>query len=707
MPKWPEKRQLIGTSVPRVDGLLKVSGKAKYSYDINLPGLLYGKILRSPLPRAKIVSLDLSAAESMPGVKAVHEIKKAGDTVHYTGDEIAAVAATTEGLALDAIRAIQVKYEKLDHVGSEEDGLEKGSPAVKRGQLDERGENVDEVLKGAAATIEATYGCNVVTHACLETHGLVAQWEGDKLTVWCRTQGVHMTKDGLQGHFKKPVTCITKFMGGGFGSSFGPNAEGIAAAELARKAGAPVKLMLDRAEEHRAVGNRPSAFAKVRVGCDKEGKLLALDAETWGTGGHSGGAGFPLPYIYIFPNRQRIHTDVFVNAGNQRPMRAPGHPQGCYIEESIMDDLCHQLDPNMDPMEFRIRNLPDRGPQGSVTPIWIRQLRLGAARIGWRERWHPRGDTTKGPWKRGLGCAIGRWAGGPGGAEASVMITPDGRVEVKIGTQDLGTGTTTLVPLVAAEILGLRVDQIDGLIGSSDYPPAGPSGGSTTVGGVSLAVGVASMKALRGLFNIVAPELGVQPEDLEAEAERVYVKGNREKGFTWRQACARIGPGKTISANANKDEGEGMASSNVGGAQFADVSVDTETGIIRLNKIVAVADCGMVVNRLTCESQVYGAIIMGVTYALFEERRLDRRLGIVLNPDMENYKLACVGDLPEIEVHLLDYPERGVIGIGEPPTIPTAGAISNAVANAIGVRVPVIPLTPSRVLAALEKTRKV
>src|ERR1041385_7023870 len=274
----------------------------------------------------------------------------------------------------------------------------------------------------------------------------------------------------------------------------------------------------------------------------------------------------------------------------------------------------------MAPVEFRLRNLPDSGPLRGLKPIWTRELELGAARIGWPERWRPRGDAGPGPWKRGLGCAIGNWGGGPGGSQASVTIARDGRVEVRCGTQDLGTGTTTVVSLVAAEVLGLEPGDVDGQIGVSSFPPSGASGGSTTIGGVSVAVAVASQKALAELFKIVAPDLDATPDDLEASGGRIHRKGDPEKGFTWKGACARMGAGRTISVSADKDEGQGMAASGAAGAQFADVSVDVDTGQVRLNKVVAVADCGLVINRLTCESQVHGGVILGINYALHEER---------------------------------------------------------------------------------------
>jgi xanthine dehydrogenase YagR molybdenum-binding subunit len=710
MPKWPDQRQIIGTSVERIDGSLKVSGKAKYSYDRNLPGLLHAKILRSPHAHARIVSIDLGPAEAMPGVKASLLIagKGPGSELFYAGDEIAAVAAETEDQARDALRAIKVKYQVLPHIASEEQGLKMGGEAVKAPNL-QQGGNVEQALKDAKVTVEATYGAPVITHVCLETHGLVAHWvSDDELVLYASTQAVGGTANDVRQNFKDSpnlkVTCQTPFMGGGFGSKFGPDVQGIAAAELARKAKRPVKLMLERDEEHAAGGNRPSAYARVKAGADEQGNLMAFDAETWGTGGNSRGANFPCPYIYASKNFRRKHNDVLVNAGDTRAMRAPGHPQGAVIMEQVMDDLADKL--GMDPVEFRIQNLPTTNKTfQTLKRIYIRELTLGAERIGWWSRRHPRGDKTEGPIKQGMGCALSNWGGGAGDSQSTCLIYPDGRVEVRCGTQDLGTGTTTLVPLVAAEILGLEVKDVMGMIGSSAYPPSGGSGGSTTVGGVSLSVALSSMKALAKLFLRVAPALGADAAQLEAEGGRIHVKANPEKSLTWKQSCALLGQ-ETIAESADKSEGAGMSSQGVGGAQFAEVTVDIETGEVRLKKIVAVADCGMVMNRLLCESQVYGGVIMGLNYGLFEDRRLDRASGLPLNADMEWYRLAKHSDIGEVEVHLLDYPERGVIGIGEPPTIPTAAAIANAVTNAVGVRVGILPLTPARVLAALEEAKK-
>ncbi len=703
MPAWPTERKVIGSSVRRMDGPLKVSGRAKYSYDRNLPGMLHAKIYRSPHAHARLKSMDLSAVEAMPGVRATHVIKDTGGELHYAGDEIVAIAAETEEVARDALRAVRAEFDVLPHVSSEAQGLEGGGEGVREGETEEAGD-VAAALESAATTVEGFYGAPVVTHVCLETHGLVAHWiSSDELVVYASTQAVGGTANGLRSAFKDipnlKVTCNAPFMGGGFGSKFGPDVQGIVAAQLAKKAGRPVKLMLDRDEEHVAGGNRPSAYARVKAGVDADGKLIAFDADSWGTGGHSGGAGFPLPYIYEPKSKRRAHKDVKVNAGDRRAMRAPGHPQGSLITEQVMDDLADKI--GVDPVEFRLKNLPDHNARmRTLKPIYERELQLGAEKIGWFAKRHGRGDPTSGPIKRGLGCALSTWGGSAGRAQASCTIYPTGQVELRCGSQDIGVGTTTLVPMVAAEILGLQPSQITGFVGSSAYPAAGGSGGSTTCGGVSLAVAVAAEKARTKLFGVVAPALGVAADDLVADGGRVRSKSAPAKSLTWAQACAHLGL-DPLTESGDRREGRGMSSQGVGGAQFAEVAVDVGTGEVRLERLVAVADCGLVMNRLLCESQVIGGVVMGINYGLFEDRRLDLDTGRQLNADMEWYKLAGHSDLGDIDVHLLDYPERGVIGIGEPPTIPTASAIANAVCNAIGVRVSSIPITPRKVLEAL------
>ncbi len=703
---WPEKPALLSTKIKRLDGPDKVQGRAEYSFDVRRPGMLWGRILRSPHPHARVVSVDLSAAQKAPGVKAALAWREPGSKVMYQGDEVAAVAADTEEHAEDAMRLIRVEYEELPHLATVEQAMAPDAPVVfeggntKQGAAEEVGD-LDAGFKAAAHVVEATYATQVITHVCLETHGSVCEWDGDKLTAWVSTQAVHGTKDGFSKGLSIPaanIRVITQYMGGGFGSKFGPDVQGIICAKLAKQAGAPVKLMLDRKEDHLATGNRPSATAKIRAGVSADGKLTAFDGQSWGTGGAGAGAGFPLPYIYVFPNRRRVHKDVYINAGLQRAMRAPGHPQGCFLTEILMDELADQV--KMDPVAFRVKNLPERAPNA----MWGEYFETGAKAFGWDKR-HPTSDPTPGPIKTGFGCSAHRWGGGGRGSQAHIEIAGDGSVVIRIGTQDLGTGARTVVAVVTAETLGVPVSQIKPEIGDTIYPFSGGSGGSTTTASISPALRITAGRALDQLFEKVAPALGAEPAALAARDGRIFVKGTPSKGMSWADACKRIGT-EPITADGKWEEG--LSSTGTSGVQFAEAEVDMETGIVRLKRVLTVQDCGLIVDRLTTESQVYGGIVGAINFALFEDRILDRRTGQMVNPNMEWYLIAGMSDIPKIDMILNDGPEqreRGVVGIGEPPTVSTAAAIANAVRNATGVTLRSLPLTPARVLEAIEQEK--
>ena len=700
---WPEKPTIIGSPVKRLDGPDKVAGRAKYTFDINRPGMIYGKILRSPHAHARVVSIDLSEAQKAPGVKAALAWKEPGSQVMFQGDEVAAVAADTEERAIDAARLIRVNYEPLPHVATVDQAMAIDAPRVfpggntKQGAAEENGD-LDAGFKQAAHVVEQTYSTHVITHVCLETHGCVCEWDGDKLTAWVSTQAVHGTKDGFAQGLKIPATnvrVITQYMGGGFGSKFGPDVQGLICATLAQQAKLPVKLMLDRKEEHLATGNRPSATAHIRAGVTAEGKLIAFDAQSWGTGGAGADSGFPLPYIYEFPNRRRIHKHVYINAGQQRAMRAPGHPQGCFLTEILMDELADRV--KMDPVEFRIKNLPAAAPNA----MWAEYFTIGAKQFGWDKR-HPTGDATPGPIKTGFGTSAHRWGGGGRGSQAHCDIASDGSVVMKCGTQDLGTGTRTLVAMITAETLGLPIAAVKPEIGDTMYPFSGGSGGSTTAASVTPAIRITAGKALDALFEKVAPSLGVAASTLVAENGRIHVKGNPAKGVAWKDACKLIGT-EPISVDGKWEEG--LSSTGTSGVQFTEVSVDIETGIVRVKRILTVQDCGLIVDKLLAESQVHGGIIGALNFALFEDRILDRNTGQMVNPNMEWYLLAGMSDIPKIDVMLMNHPERGVIGIGEPPTVSTAAAIANAVRNATGVTIRSLPLMPHKILQALEQEK--
>jgi xanthine dehydrogenase YagR molybdenum-binding subunit len=666
--------------------------------------------VRSPHPHARVTAVDLTEARRAPGVRAALVWKEPGtgatSEVRYQGEPVAAVAADTEEQAIDAARLVKVTYDVLQHVASEAQSMASDAPVVfeggntRKGAVQEAGD-LEAGFRQSAHIVEQTYSTHVITHVCMESHGCVCEWEGDKLTAWVSTQGVHASRQQLADGLKIPqanIRVITQYMGGGFGSKTNVGAEGLICARLAEQAKVPVKLFLDRKEEHLDTGNRPSAFAKIRAGVSADGKLTAFDGQSWGTGGAGAAAGFPLPYIYQFPNRRRAHTDVYVNAGQQRPMRAPGHPQGCFLTEILMDELADRV--RMDPVEFRIKNLPEASPNAA----WGDYFRQGAKAFGWDKR-HPTGDPTPGPIKSGFGVSAHQWGGGGRAGRAHCDITSDGGVVMKAGTQDIGTGTRTIVAMLTAETLGLPVSAVRPEIGDTMYPACGASGGSTTAASISPAIRIAAGKALDQLFEKVAPQLGVSADMLVADAGRIHVKGNTSKGMTWKDACKLIG---TESISADGEWEAGLSSTGTSGVQFTEVDVDIETGIVKVRRVLTVQDCGLIVDRLTAESQIYGGIIGSLNFALFEDRILDRVTGQMVNPNMESYLLAGMSDIPKIDIMLVDTPlqrSRGVIGIGEPPTVSTASSIANAVRNATGATVRSLPLHPHKILAAIDEQK--
>lgn len=738
---WPKKRRLIGGKFSRLDGPEKSTGRAKYSFDINRPGMIYARMLRSPHAHARVKSIDTAAAEKIAGFRAVHIIAKPGTELFYAGDEVLAVACDTEGQTDDAIRAVKVEYEVLPFLVKEDDALKKdlktAPPIVemKDGEKIEIRDNIrgggfktqgkiEDGLKEGDAMIEGTYGVPTIAHQCLESHGLVAEWAEGNLTVWCSTQAVYGTAQALAKAFEIPATkvkCITHYMGGGFGSKFGPDIQGIVASHLAKNSGKPVKLMLDRAEEVTVGGNRPSAVGTVKIAGKKDGTLTAFEIDCFGTPGVASGATVNfngLPYVYEVPIYKRKHQVVRLNSGGARAMRAPGHPQSCYLTESAIDDLAAKL--GIDPLVIRRKNLPPTDPEETNPTGWKairntlynKQLDLAVELSKWKEKWHAPG-SGKGTIKHGIGMAIHTWGGAAAGGdpppnETTVIIAANGSVTARTSTQDLGTGQRTVTAIVVAEILGLEPKDITLKFGESDLGRSTGSGGSTTLPSQAPAALRAAQAARDALLEKIAPKLGAKKDDLTIEPGKI-VDSASKKSWVWKEACAKLGmdeikaEGNWSGDPATLKENPNVSNGQVGGVQVAEVSVDTETGVVRCMKMIAIQDCGMLINKLGCESQVAGGVIMGVNYALFEDRIMDRQTGRQVNPDMEFYKLGGIEDMPQVVVHMMDMPERGVIGIGEPPTISTAAAIGNAVFNALGVRVPFAPFSPANVLNALAK----
>lgn len=778
---WPteDKRNLIGKRISRVDSPVKVSGQAKYTYDVKRPEMLFGKILRCPYAHAKVVSIDASAAEKMLGVKAVHIIQGPNSTIHWAGDDVVAVAAVDEPTAEDAIRAIKVEYQKLPHLVSDaepakgaaeeqgplsmddiDDMLDNQVPARQMVQqiqqygitskpdentlkgLKEDGAT-DEVISAiGAATVhaeatsrpksnyqktaavtqgeaekafaqaevvsEGLYGAPVITHCCLESHGSISEWtDDDHLFVHMSTQNVSGIAGQMAVPLKMPATNIRvhqDHVGGGFGSKFGPDRWGIATAAISKKAGGkPVRIMLERDSELKVAGARPSAYARVKAGAKKDGTIVAWQSESWGTGGPGGGGMPPIPYIFSgIPNQRKEHTAIRNNIGPARAWRAPSHPQAAIITMCALDDLAAKL--NMDSLEFFLKNIDLATKERQST--YREELGIAADLMGWKQKWHPRGQNDNGNIARGVGLSMHTWGGRGHTSDCDLTLYPDGSVDIKMGTQDLGTGTRTTILIVASDTLGIPMEGIKLYIGDTLYPPSGGSGGSTTPGGVSSSTRRAAVDARDALFAKVAPALNAQPEELESLNETVRVKSAPSRSLTWKEACSKLGamPLTVRGKNPDKSKPPDLTNSGVGGVGMAEVEVDTDTGIVKIKKMVAVQDCGLIIDLKMAESSCYGAMIMGISYALFEEKMMDQATGRMLNADMQFYRLAGLNDVPELVVHMMTgkgYDERGVIGLGEPPVISPGAAISNAVANAIGVRVPFLPLTPDRVLAVL------
>jgi xanthine dehydrogenase YagR molybdenum-binding subunit len=492
-------------------------------------------------------------------------------------------------------------------------------------------------------------------------------------------------------------------VGGGFGSKFGPDRWGIAAAELSRKAGGrPVRIMLERDAELKVAGARPSAYARVKVGAKKDGTLLAWHSESWGTAGPGAGAMPPIPYVFDIPHQRLEYTAIRNHVGPARPWRGSNHSQAAVITMCALDDLAAKL--KMDPLDFFLKNLALTGP---MQDVYREEVEIAASLMEWKSKWRPWPKSGVSGVVRGVGFSIHTGGGRGHASDCDLSIHPDGSVEIKVATQDIGTGTRTIILMVAADTLGVPMESIALHIGDTLYPPSGGSGGSTTPGGVSASTRRAAVDARDALFARVASALSAQPEELESVNGTIRVKTDPQRWLSWQEACSKLG---AISLNMrgrnpNRNTPPDLTGSGVGGVTMAEVEVDADTGVVRARKMVAVQDCGLILNRKLAESSCYGGLIMGISYALFEEKIMDRTSGQMLNPNMEFYRLAGFNDIPELVVHLMTggkYDERGVIGIGEPPVISPGAAISNAVANAIGVRVPFLPLTPDRVLTALD-----
>ena len=701
-PGWGpnDKHTLLNHPMQRVDGPLKVTGAAHYTYDIRVPNMLYARILRCPHAHARITSIDTTAAEKISGVAAV--IQGSLTERRFAGAPVAAVAASSPEIAADALRAIVVKYEVLPHVVTAQTAIAPNAPRVvekadesnlqqkaKQGDL----QKVEAAFATADAIIEEEYFSQRVHHTCLETPGVVVDYRGDdKATIYASTQGTFtIPKDAAEalGLPESNVTSVVQHMGGGFGSKFGIGVEGMFACKLSKQTKTPVKLMLTRYDEFVMAGNRSASWQKLKGGVKNDGTLVALQARQYRLGGVGQGSQAGQPYIYKAGESYREVYALHTNEDSSIAMRAPGHPQASFAMESLMDELAHKI--KMDPVAFRKKNLTD--------PAYHRQLERGAKVIGWEKR-NPIAGGNPGPRKRGMGCAVGTWGGGGNDqCKVDVTIARDGSVTVAVGTQDLGTGTRTFTRAIVAEEFGLQLADVKEEIGNSKLGGANSSGGSTTAASLSPSVKDGAIKARLAFSEKIAPLLdNAKPEEITFAGGNVSAKG---KTLTWKQACAALPSAGVVGHGQWRSD---LQDHGIHGVSFAEVEVDVETGHIQPIKMLHIQDGGLPLNRLTLESQINGGMIQSLGMALWEGRVMDEKLGMQVNPGFGDYKIPGSLEIPEM-IPLIDDEDKreAVIGIAEGCIIPSLGAIVNAVFNACGLRVRELPVTPDKILMGLMK----
>jgi xanthine dehydrogenase YagR molybdenum-binding subunit len=600
-----------------------------------------------------------------------------------------------------ALRADAPKVRQAGNVASEPKVYQRGDP--------EAGFDAADVI------IDELYTTQAALHNCLEPHGCTASWESDRLTIWDSTQSVFEVREQVAEKLKLPehrVRVIKQHMGGGFGSKQIAWKHAVIAALLSKQAGRPVQLMLDREAENLAAGHRNATRQRVRIGSKRDGSLIALAARieqnvgAYMVGGEGSNVSGIYQRLYRCPNVRTEQVLLYTNTGPAVAFRAPGHVEGAFALESAIDELARAL--GMDPLDLRLRNYADedqvRG-RPYTRPESLRRCYERAAEVfGWR-RYQP--PPTNGPKRRGIGLAAHDWGGGgfpP--AYAWVKLNGDGTVDVITGTQDIGTGTRTGLTQVAAEELGLPLERVTLHLGDTASGPYAPvSAGSATQATLGPAVRAAAAEAKHQLLKAAASLFEIGPERLRVRDGKILVTDEPDRTVAVEEVTRRIAP-HMIQGHGVRGPNSQDKSVRTFGAQCVEVEVDIETGEVTVLRVVAAHDCGRIINPTMVESQVIGAITQGLGFALIEERVVDAKSGVVLNANLEEYKVPTVADVPSIVHAPVNLPDpeansTGAKGIGEPPLVPTAPAIANAVFDAIGVRLRRAPLSRLRLLKAL------
>jgi len=665
--------QSMDDNTSRLDGVAKITGAAKYSSDMILPNSLFARFVRCPFGAASLESVDDADAKKIDGVI---EIDIQPKECQYDGQPVGHVAANSPMLVDRAIKALNLKWKKLPVKTQITDTVKE---EIAKGDV-----------KDADVTFAAVYSTPVQTHSSLETHGGVVDHHGDKATVYASTQGTSSVRDGIGeplGLKASDFEVICEYVGGGFGSKLGgPGKELTLAAKLSQKFKRPAYVMCNRADEHLDTGNRPSSMTSVQIGLKKDGSVVGGEILTYGgTGVGKGGGGVSIPSgRYNFQNVNKKHTDVSFNGGGPRPFRAPGHPQAAFAEELMLDEAAALI--GMDPFTFKRKLVKD--------DVYREMMDMGAKLIGWSDRKET--GTQKSAMRTGYGIGTGGWGSANPGGNAEVVIHQDGSVESRTGTQDIGTGQRTTMGICTADSIGIPLSFVTVQIGRSTLPPGPGSGGSVTSPTTAPTMMAAAAQAKGKLLDVLAKGSGGDANEFSVKDGVVLRKG--EKFLAWKDACAKLTPDGVTGSASTGDGGKG----NSQGVQFIKVVVDCETGIVHPKHVIAIQSCGRVICRKTAESQIIGGVIQGISYAMFENKILDRNNGAMVNPNLEWYKILGPNDMPHIEPVLWWHGQTGVKSLGEPPNIPTAAALACAVYNAIGAPIRHLPMTPDKVLKALE-----
>jgi CO/xanthine dehydrogenase Mo-binding subunit len=713
---WPAgPGTIVGRDAPRLDGYEKARGEARYTGDVRLPGLIDAALLRSPYARARVRRIDLSAAATAPGVLGVvgpGEVRGVGEEVSFEGSPVAAVAAETLEQALAAVALIDVEWEELDPLLDAAEAVARGS-LVAESRRYERGD-YERGLAEADAVVEAEYRTQTLNHNPLETHQCVCQWRGDSLDVYVSTQGIWALRSELARALGLPenkVRVVCEFMGGGFGAKGGGGPYLLLAAELAKRTGRPVRCVRSRREENVVGGNRNATVQRVTAAGRADGTLTALGGEytcALGAEGWLPPTAGPTQLLYACENVRTVEHGAKLNLPPMAAFRAPGFVEGTWSLECLLDKLAAQL--GVDPLELRKHNYAHVDAMDG-RPFSSKNLMecYRRAEPHWERRHEVRARSDE-VWKRGMGMASQIWYGGGGPPSyAWVRLGSDGRANVVTAMQDIGTGTRTAMAMIAAEELGLTLDRVDVQLGDSAYGPyATFSGGSSTLPSMGPATRSAAADAGRQVLELAAQRFERDQSTLRLEGGNIVCSD----GGSWRieDITGLLDDGQILGKGARGPNPIGMRILTFG-IQLAEVAVDVGTGEVVVERVVAIHDIGRVINPLGARSQIEGGIIQALGHTFSEARLDDPATGVVLTKTLDAYKLPTIADVPEIVCELIDEPDEhltnlGSKGLGEPPIVPTAAAIANAIRDATGADVTSLPITREEILRALREAEE-